>query len=121
MTQASDDIQYANPEGLRHRSDFVIHGGTVYLAGIMPADSSVDIAAQTRNVLDRIDQQLALAGTDKSRLLSATIWLTDLANLKAFNAVWSEWVVPGRGPARACVQAVLQGDGLLEIAVIAAA
>lgn len=120
MTNSTNDTRYLNPQGLRHRSDAVIHGGVAYLAGVV-ANQGSDITTQTQDVLATIDQQLALAGTDKSRLLTATIWLTDLTNVKAFNAVWTDWVAPSGLPARACVQAGLQGDTLLEIVVTAAA
>src|SRR5690606_1937587 len=96
--------------------------GTVYVAGIMPSNPHENTMMQTRNVLEEIDRRLAAAGTDKSRLLSATIWLLEpKRDLAAMNKAWSEWLTPGCKPARACVRAELNApSGVLEIAVIAA-
>lgn len=102
-------------------SKAVIHGDTVYLAGEVAADPSGDITAQTKQVLAQIDAILAEAGTDKSKLLRANIWLTDMANFAAMNAVWEGWVVPGQTPARATVEAKLATPAyLVEIMVVAA-
>jgi enamine deaminase RidA (YjgF/YER057c/UK114 family) len=115
------DIVYKNPANLKHRSDSVIHNGVVYISGAIPADSSADIKTQAQQVLASLDERLAEGGTSKARLLSATIWMADVnRDVGAFNAVWNEWVAPGRLPARACVQATLQQGALLEIALIAA-
>jgi enamine deaminase RidA (YjgF/YER057c/UK114 family) len=88
-------------------SDAVIHNGTVYLAGQVPDDGKADITVQTQQVLASIDALLKEAGTDKSRLLSAQIFLPDMKDFAAMNAVWEKWVVPGQTPARATVQAAL--------------
>ena len=103
-------------------SQAVIHGDTVYLAGqIAPEPDEASVADQTRQVLARIDAMLAEAGTDKSRLLSATIWLTDMAAFAEMNAVWDAWVAPGCAPARATVEARLAAPRfLVEIMVVAA-
>ena len=104
-------------------SGLVIHrtSGTAYLAGQVPEDLTADIAGQTRQVLAHIDALLAEAGTDKSKILSATIYLADIGDFAAMNAVWEEWVVPGHTPARATVEAKLAAPGYrVEIAVIAA-
>jgi enamine deaminase RidA (YjgF/YER057c/UK114 family) len=104
-------------------SDMVIHhsGGTVYLAGQVADDAKADITGQTRQVLAAIDKLLAEAGSDKSKLLSATIFLPDLANFAAMNAVWEAWVAPGQPPARATVEAKLANPAyLVEIQAIAA-
>jgi enamine deaminase RidA (YjgF/YER057c/UK114 family) len=99
----------------------VVHNGTIYLAGQVPNDISVDITGQTQQVLATIDSLLAEAGSDKSKLLSATIYLPDMTDFAAMNAVWEQWVVPGQPPARATVQANLAAPGYkLEIQVIAA-
>ncbi|NYT82586.1 RidA family protein [Alcaligenaceae bacterium] len=115
------DITYNNPGNLKHRSDTVIHNGIAYVSGAIPFDSSADIAGQARQVLAQLDERLAAAGSSKERILSATIWMHDVnRDVAAFNTVWNQWVVPGRVPARSCVQAVLQQGALLEIALLAA-
>jgi enamine deaminase RidA (YjgF/YER057c/UK114 family) len=103
-------------------SKAVIHGDTVYLAGIV-ADSpkGKSMADQTKSILSQIDGFLAKAGTDKSKLLSANIWVTDMANFAEMNAVWDGWVSPGHTPARATVEAKLAApDYKVEIMVVAA-
>ena len=104
-------------------SQAVIHNKTVYLAGQVaenPRGSSV--AVQTKEILSSIDRLLAQAHTDKGHLLSATIWLTDMASFAEMNKVWESWVVPGATPARATVlsQQLAGPDYKIEIAVIAA-
>ena len=103
-------------------SKAVVHGNTVYLAGIVAeAPKGKSIAEQTTSVLAQIDGLLAKAGSDKSKLLSATIWITDMANFASMNAVWDAWVVPGNTPARATVEAKLAApDYQVEIMVVAA-
>jgi enamine deaminase RidA (YjgF/YER057c/UK114 family) len=78
------------------------------------------IQEQTRQVLARIDQNLADAGSDKTRLLSATVYLTDIASKAAMDEVWNEWIGPENWPQRACVQVGLTPGVLVEIAVVAA-
>lgn len=95
--------------------------GTVYLAGQVAADPSADITGQTRQVLKQIDDLLAEAGSDNTKILSATIYLPDMADFAAMNAVWEPWVVAGQTPARATVQAKLAGpEYRIEIQVVAA-
>ena len=102
-------------------SQIVVHGDTVYLAGQVADDRSADVRGQTRQILDKIDRYLAEAGTDKSKLLSATIWLPDISTFDEMNAVWDGWVAEGSPPARACVEARLAAPELkVEIGVIAA-
>ncbi len=103
-------------------SQAVIHGNTVYLAGQVAVDAEGGpVAEQTRNILDRIDALLKEAGTDKTKLLSATIWLADIRGFAEMNSVWDSWVSPGNTPARACVEAKLASPGFtVEIRVIAA-
>ena len=84
-----------------------VHQGVCYLAGQVAADSSQDISGQTRQVLAAIDALLARAGSDKSRILMCKIFITDLAEFAAMNAVWEAWLVPGQAPPRATVQAML--------------
>ena len=89
-------------------SQVVVHGNTVYLAGIVANDpKSKDMTAQTKDILSQIDGYLAKAGTDKSKLLSANIWITSMAEFAAMNAAWDAWVSPGNTPARATVEANL--------------
>jgi enamine deaminase RidA (YjgF/YER057c/UK114 family) len=100
-------------------SQAVVHGNTVYLAGQVGKGASV--AEQTAAVLAKIDALLARAGTDKSKLLSATIWLTDMSTFAEMIGVWEPWVAPGNPPARATVEARLAApEDRVEIAVIAA-
>ena len=87
-------------------SQVVIHGDTVYLAGqVAQGAPGGSVAAQTKDILARIDGFLAEAGTDKSKLLSANLWITDMANFAEMNAVWDAWVSPVNTPCRACVEA----------------
>ena len=102
-------------------SEMAIHNGTVYLAGQIADDASADMRGQTQQVLAAIDTLLAQAGTDKSRILHAQIFLPDLANFAAMNEVWEAWVVPGHTPTRATVQAALANPKWkIEIVVTAA-
>ena len=102
-------------------SEMVVHGDTVYLAGQVADDPKADIGGQARQVLAQIDKLLAEAGSDKTKILSATIYLPDMADFAAMNAVWEAWIVPGHPPARATVQAKLAASGYkIEIQVIAA-
>ncbi len=99
-----------------------MHGNTVYLAGLT-ADKTVgqSLAEQTREILSFIDDFLKKAATDKSKLLQATIWLSDIRTVDEMNKVWDAWVVPGQTPARACIEALLQGpEKKIEIQVTAA-
>jgi enamine deaminase RidA (YjgF/YER057c/UK114 family) len=100
----------------------VVHGDTVYLAGIVAdAPKGKSTGEQTKSILSQIDGFLAQAGTDKSKLLSANIWITDMANFAEMNGVWDAWVSPGNAPARATVEAKLASpDYKVEIMVVAA-
>jgi enamine deaminase RidA (YjgF/YER057c/UK114 family) len=103
-------------------SKAVIHGDTVYLSGLVAdAPKGKSVADQTKNILSQIDGFLAKAGTDKSKLLSAHIWITDMATFAEMNAAWDGWVSPGNTPARATVEAKLASpDYKVEIMVVAA-
>lgn len=102
-------------------SEVAVHNGTVYLAGQIAEDDTQDIAGQTRQVLAAIDALLAKAGTDRSKILMAQIFLADLADFDGMNRVWDAWVMPGQTPPRATVQARLARPGWkLEIVVTAA-
>lgn len=105
----------------KRMSEAVIHGGVVYLAGQVAADPAQDVTGQTRQVLDAVDRLLAEAGSDKTCILSATIFLKDIADFAAMNAVWDAWVPQGHTPARATVQAALATPKyLVEVKVVAA-
>ncbi len=98
----------------------VIHGNMVYLAGITAQDLSGDVAAQTREVLAKIDALLAKAGTNKRNVLTTQIWLSDMALFREMNAVWNDWVDAEIPPSRACVSGELYcPDALVEIVVTA--
>jgi len=103
-------------------SKAVVHGDTVYLAGIVANEPKAkSVTEQTKDIVGQIDGFLAKAGTDKSKLLSANIWITDMANFAEMNAVWDAWVSPGNTPARATVEAKLATpDYKVEIMVVAA-
>ena len=104
----------------RRYSDSVVHNGTVYLVEV-PSNLDADITGQTENLLASIECLLAQAGSDKSRLLMATIYLADMADYSAMNAVWDAWLPEGCAPARACVQARLANPGFrVEIVLTAA-
>jgi enamine deaminase RidA (YjgF/YER057c/UK114 family) len=103
-------------------SKCVVHGDTVYLAGIVANEpKGKSTTDQTKDILAQIDNFLAKAGTDKTKLLTANIWITDMANFAEMNAVWDAWVSPGNTPARATVEAGLATpDYKVEIMVVAA-
>ncbi|PKP70770.1 MAG: hypothetical protein CVT82_04620 [Alphaproteobacteria bacterium HGW-Alphaproteobacteria-4] len=104
----------------KRMSEAVIHNGTIYLSGQVgtPGDGVTD---QTRTILANIDRLLAAAGSDKTRILSAQIWLADIADFAAMNAVWDAWVPAGNCPARATGESRLAAPGYkVEIIVVAA-
>ena len=103
-------------------SEAVIHHGVIHLAGQLADDLSGDIRQQTRETLAAIDRRLAEAGSDKTRILSATIYLRDIdADFAGMNAEWDAWVAPGAAPARATVQARLYAPAVRgEIQIVAA-
>jgi len=105
-------------------SKIVVHGNVVYLCGQTAgggAYASADIAAQTQETLSRVDALLSEAGTDRARILSATIHLRDMGDFAAMNAVWEAWVAAGTAPARTTVEARLASpDLLVEVTVVAA-
>ena len=85
-------------------TDAIVHGGKVYLSGYV-AEKTVggSVAEQTADILAQIDETLAEAGTDKTKIIRATIWLTDMDTWAEMNTVWDKWVVPGETPCRAAV------------------
>ena len=102
-------------------SQAVEYGNTVYLAGVVAKGLDKDIKGQTKEILDDIDRLLAKSGSNKSKVLQAHIWVTDIRNRAPMNEVWTAWVDPKNLPARACVEAKLADPrALVEIMVIAA-
>jgi len=102
-------------------SEAVAFGNLVFLSGEVAEDRSQDVAGQTRQILASIDETLAKAGTDKTKILKANIWLANIKDFNAMNAVWDAWVPQGNTPARATVEAKLAApDILVEIMVVAA-
>jgi enamine deaminase RidA (YjgF/YER057c/UK114 family) len=113
-------IDLTQPPGPR-MSRAVVRGDTVYLAGLTAGDTSQDIKGQTKQILDKIDGYLAEAGTSKSNLLAANLWIKDMALFADMNSVWNAWVDPQNPPARACVKAEMaRPEVLVEIMVTAA-
>ena len=97
------------------------YNGTVYIAGLTADDLSGDTTAQTREILGKIDSYLAKAGSDRTKLLSAQIWLRDIADFDKMNAAWDDWIDKSAMPVRATVEAHLAGDQYrVEIMVTAA-
>ena len=102
-------------------SQIVIHGDTIYLAGQVADDRNADIKVQTEQVLAKIDKWLAEAGSDKSKILSAQVWVSNIGHFAEMNEVWDAWVPEGQAPARACIEARLASpDLLVEVGIIAA-
>ena len=101
-------------------SHAVVHNGTVYLAGQVGKAGS-DVTEQTKQALAEVDRLLALAGTDKTRILSTQIWLADMTDFAEMNAVWDSWVPQGHTPARATGEAKLAAPGYLVEVIVTAA
>ena len=103
-------------------SQAVVHGDRVYLAGqVAHAAAGKSVTEQTRDILAAIDRLLASAGSDKSKLLQAQIFLTDISTFNEMNKVWEAWVAPGQTPARATIEAKLAAPQYtVEIMVVAA-
>ena len=106
----------------RRLSHATVHNGTVYLAGqVAEGATGKSVKEQAVDILKQIDALLASARTDKTKLLSAMIWLKDISYYQEVNSVWDAWVAPGCAPARACVEAALADpSALVEIMVVAA-
>ncbi|MEL0636726.1 RidA family protein [Marinomonas sp. TI.3.20] len=108
-------------ETAQRMSRIVKHQGTIYLCGQVGADANTDISEQTATMLDKVDTLLTQAGSDKEHILSATIYIRDMKDFAAMNAVWDAWVPEGYAPARACVEArMARAELLVEISVVAA-
>ena len=102
-------------------SSAVAYNGMVFLTGLIADDTSKGVRAQTEQILAKIDALLATCGSDRSRLLSATIYLDDIRDKEEINKAWQAWMKPEHAPARACVQASLATSAtLVEIMAIAA-
>ncbi len=102
-------------------SEAAIFNGVVYLAGMVPECAQTDIRSQTADVLRQIDERLAEAGSDKTRILRTQIYLRDIQDIAAMNEVWDAWVVAGSAPPRATVQAALADPSWrIEVVVTAA-
>ena len=134
----ADDVRRPPPEGVKkdrggpslscerfdvgaRMSEMAVYNGVVYLAGQVPEDASQDITGQTAQVLAAIDALLARAGSDKTKILRAQIFIADLADFPGMNAAWDAWVVAGHTPPRATVEAKLaRPEWKVEIVVTAA-
>lgn len=113
-------IHRINPS--RRWSDATIFNGTAYFVEVPESDLKADIKGQVAQVLEQAEQSLATVDSDRSRVLSVTIYLTDFANFDALNEVWDEWFPEGCGPSRACVKAELANpEYLVEMAFVVAA
>ena len=112
------DIRRIDPGA--YLSSAVVAGDFVYLAGLVADDLNTDVAGQTGQILKKIDRYLQEAGSDKSRIVQAQIWLRDIANWSLMNSAWVEWLDKANPPARATVEARLAGERILvEIMVTA--
>jgi len=108
-------------EKKQRMSRIVKHNGTIYLCGQVAADATKGITEQTQTMLDKVDDLLQQAGSDRNHILSATIYVKDMSYFADMNAVWDAWVPEGYAPARACVAAKMAREALLvEISVVAA-
>ncbi len=102
-------------------SRIVKHNGTIYLCGQVCKDATRGITEQTSSMLEKVDELLEQAGSDREHILSATIYVSDMKYFADMNTVWDNWVPEGHAPARACVEAKMARDVLLvEISVVAA-
>lgn len=107
------------PASAPGRSRVVIHDGRVFTVATA-REKSASMRAQTESALALLDKHLGEAGTDKSKLLSATVYITDMKRKAEMNDAWMAWVDPANPPQRACIGAVLDGDDLIEIVAVAA-
>lgn len=102
-------------------SRIVIHNNTVYLCGQVCKDATKDIRDQTETMLEKVDELLIEAGSDREHMLSATVYVRDMKDFATMNEVWDAWVPEGHAPARACVEArMARPELLVEISVVAA-
>ena len=114
-------MQIKRYESGKRMSQAVVYGGFAFLAGQVADDPSQDAKGQTEQILAKIDRLLQQVGSDKTRVLTASIWLADYKTFNDMNAVWDAWVPEGEAPARACVESRLAfPQYTVEIGVIAA-
>jgi len=119
IQMSNTDIKRLEP-GARF-NQVVVHNGIVYLSGQVARGTDGSVGAQTEAILGKIDRLLEKSGTNKSRILTATIWMTDISHVKEMNAAWEAWVDKDNMPARACVQSALVDDEItVEVQVTAA-
>ncbi|MCK9914293.1 RidA family protein [Microbacteriaceae bacterium K1510] len=105
----------------QRRSRALVHNGIVYTAGQVPDDMGLDIAGQAKQVLAKIEQLVTEAGSSKSRILTAQVWLRTMEDFAAFNTVWDAWVVQGSTPTRCCGKVEMNNPNCrVEILVTAA-
>lgn len=105
----------------RRMSKIVVHNNTVYLCGQVAKDADADIKQQTRTMLEKVDDLLQQAGSDRKHILSATVYIKDMKYFAEMNEVWDAWVIEGHSPARACVEARLaRAELLVEVSIVAA-
>lgn len=108
-------------ETKQRMSRIVIHNDTIYLCGQVCKDATQGITEQTATMLEKVDELLLQAGSDREHMLSATVYLRDMKDFAAMNEVWDAWVPEGHAPARACVEArMARPELLVEISVTAA-
>ena len=112
------EIQRINPR--EWNCSAVVHGNVVYLSGIVADDKSLPMKGQTEQVLRKIDAVLATAGTNKSRILTATVYMADASLKDEMNEAWMAWVDPSNLPTRTAVGAALTPGTMVEITVCAA-
>ena len=113
-------MQIERQETKQRMSRIVNHNGTIYLCGQVCADATKDISEQTQTMLDKVDTLLTQAGSDREHMLSATVYVRDMKDFAAMNAVWDAWVPAGHAPARACLEArMARAELLVEISVVA--
>ena len=97
------------------------YGNLVFLAGIVADDGLLDVKGQTKQIVDKIDKLLAAAGSNKSKILSAQIWVADIRYYTDMNAIWDPWIDPANPPARACIESRLANPAFkVEIMCVAA-
>jgi enamine deaminase RidA (YjgF/YER057c/UK114 family) len=122
VPDAPRDAELSHVRPLPRLSRAVIHRGVVHLSGLLPNRADVPVRDQTREVLEKMDAVMALAGTDRSRLISATVYLANLSGVAEMNLAWEAWLAPHLAPARSCVQAIPgSAEYAVEITAVAAA
>ena len=119
MTDVIRIGDFSDIPGIPKISKVSVYGGLAYTSGVV-GEPGADVREQTAQALASIDELLATANSDRSRIISAQVWLADMADFAAHNEVWDKWVDPDNLPARACVQSALLDSRLVEIRVIAA-